>query len=97
MNAPLPIDAGSVPLGAGSVLGAARVGNLPYAFARRFGVAIADDGDAGTIVALREGADPKALIEVRRVLGRRFAVERAGVERFDRILSERYAMDGQAA
>ena len=64
---------------------------LPYAFARRFGVTL--DGDA---VALREGADPKALIEVRRVLGRPFDVNVLDPAAFDRLLGYNYAMDGQA-
>ena len=64
---------------------------LPYAFARRFGVVL--DGDA---VALREGADPKALIEVRRVVGRPFDIRVVAATEFDRLLSDHYAMDGQA-
>ena len=44
---------------------------LPYAFARRFGVIF--DGER---VALRAGADPRALIEVRRVVGKDFTVRR---------------------
>jgi general secretion pathway protein E len=64
---------------------------LPYAFARKFGVVL--DGQA---VALREGADPRALIEVRRVLGRAFDVTVVPAVAFDRLLGENYAMDGQA-
>ena len=70
--------------------------SLPYAFARRFGIVLLD-GDENPVLALREGADPRALIEARRYLGRPFAVERVPAARFDSILSERYAMDGQAA
>jgi general secretion pathway protein E len=65
--------------------------SLPYAFARRFGTVV-----DGARVALRQGADPKALIEVRRVLGRPFDVEVVEPAQFDRLLSDRYAMDGQA-
>ena len=71
--------------------------NLPYGFAKQFGVALLDEEDGRPVVALREGADPHALIEVRRYLARPFAVSPATPERFDRILSERYALDGQAA
>lgn len=71
--------------------------NIPYGFARKFGVAIVAADDTRLIVALRERADPKALLEVRRFLARPFDVEFVGAARFDRILSERYAMDGQAA
>ena len=64
---------------------------LPYAFARRFGVCL-----SGEKVALREGSDPRALIEVRRVLRRPFDVEVVAPTAFDRLLSDNYAMDGQA-
>ena len=71
--------------------------NLPYAFARRHGVVITAAGEDATTVAVRAGADPKALIEVRRVVGRALAIEQVAAERFDQLLSQRYAMDGQAA
>jgi general secretion pathway protein E len=64
---------------------------LPYAFARRHGVVL----DQGR-VALRAGADPRALIEVRRVLGRPLDIVTVEVAAFDRLLSDNYAMDGQA-
>ncbi|MFW2852173.1 type II secretion system ATPase GspE [Sphingomonas sp. TX0543] len=64
---------------------------LPYGFARRFGVIL-----DGARVALREGADPRALIEVRRAVGHPFDVERLDQAAFDRLLSDNYAMDGQA-
>ncbi len=64
---------------------------LPYAFARKFGVTLSGEG-----VALREGADPRALIEVRRVLGRPFDVTVLEPAAFDRLLGDNYAMDGQA-
>lgn len=70
---------------------------LPYSFARKFGVVLDQGGTVGTPqVALREGADPRALIEVRRVLGRAFDVAVVPVAAFDRLLSDNYAMDGQA-
>ena len=70
---------------------------LPYPFARKFGVVLDQGGTIGTPkVALREGADPRALIEVRRVLGRAFDVAVVPVAAFDRLLSDNYAMDGQA-
>jgi general secretion pathway protein E len=70
---------------------------IPYPFAKRFGVATLGEADGAAIVALREGADPKALIEVRRFLGRPLKIEPTPAPAFDRILSEAYAMDGQAA
>jgi general secretion pathway protein E len=74
-----------------------RPANIAYGFAKRFGVALLDGEDGRLAVAMREGADPRALIEVRRYLARPFAVEITAADRFDRILSERYALDGQAA
>jgi general secretion pathway protein E len=71
--------------------------NLPYAFARRHGVAVVGELNGTATVALREGADSRALIEARRVLARPLRVERISAESFDRLLSERYAMDDQAA
>ncbi|HEY0084543.1 MAG TPA: type II secretion system ATPase GspE [Allosphingosinicella sp.] len=70
---------------------------IPYPFAKRYGVATLGDLDGAALVALREGADPRALIEVRRFLGRPLKVEATPAAAFDRILSEAYAMDGQAA
>jgi general secretion pathway protein E len=75
----------------------AAAAKIPYGFAKRFGVAVVGEENGYISVALRRGADPKALIEVRRLLGRPLDVEAAAPEQFDRILSERYAMDGQAA
>ena len=71
--------------------------NIPYGFAKRFGVALLGEEDGRLQVAVRDGGDPRALIEVRRFLARSFEIQRAPAERFDRILSERYALDGQAA
>ena len=68
---------------------------VPYLFARRFGVVLDMSGGA-PVVTLREGADPKVLLEIRRVLGAPFAVETIVPEAFDRLLGDRYAMDGQA-
>jgi general secretion pathway protein E len=71
--------------------------NIPYPFAKRFGVALLGEEDAHLRVVVREGADPRALIEVRRYLARPFQVSFTPPDRFDRILSERYAFDHQAA
>jgi general secretion pathway protein E len=65
---------------------------IPYAFARKFGVILTEDG-----VALREGSDPRVLIEVRRWLARPFAVTQAPAADFDRLLGDSYAMDGAEA
>ncbi|WP_242182116.1 ATPase, T2SS/T4P/T4SS family [Sphingomonas sp. CARO-RG-8B-R24-01] len=70
---------------------------IPYAFARRFGVVLAPGTDSHFAVAMREGADPKVLLELRRHLARPFDVGFVTPTEFDRLLSEAYAMDGQAA
>ena len=67
---------------------------IPYGFARKFGTVV-QSTDPLT-VALREGADPRALIELRRHIGRPFAIARVEGPAFDRLLSDAYAMDGQA-
>ena len=71
--------------------------SIPYAYARKFGTVLIEAGEGRIAVALREGGDPRALLEVRRVLGRPFDVEIVDAARFDVLLSERYAMDGEAA
>jgi general secretion pathway protein E len=70
---------------------------LPYGFARKFGVVVQPTAaDEPLTVALRQGADPKALLEARRYLARPFAVVAVEPPAFDRLLSDAYAMDGQA-
>ena len=70
---------------------------IPYTFARKFGVVVQhSDTDSHLTIAMREGADPKALIELRRYLGRPFDVAFVEAPAFDRLLSDNYAMDGQA-
>ncbi|HEX7855972.1 MAG TPA: type II secretion system ATPase GspE [Sphingobium sp.] len=81
-----------------TVVMAMRAVDIPYAFARRHGVVIVDDGSEGAIrVALREGADPRMLVEVRRHLARSFDVTIVDQSAFEKHLSERYAMGGAAA
>ncbi|WP_119681662.1 type II secretion system ATPase GspE [Indioceanicola profundi] len=72
---------------------------LSYAFARDRGVILLDgqDGAGRALVGLADRADPLALVEVRRALGRPFAVERLSAAEFDRRLSESYAVDGLAS
>lgn len=71
--------------------------DIPYAFARKHGVVLEQLADAAPKVSLREGADPRILIEVRRHLARGFDVEFVSSTRFDELLSDHYAMDSQAA
>ena len=70
---------------------------IPYAFARRFGVVMQPGTDGRLSVALREGADPQVLLEVRRHLAQSFDVVPVGAPAFDRLLSDHYMTDGEAA
>ena len=70
---------------------------VPYAFARKFGVILLEPEGERFKVALRDGADPRALLEVRRHVPQPLAVERVEAPAFDKLLSDRYAMDGEAA
>ena len=56
---------------------------IPYAFARRFGVVLQPGTDGRLSVALREGADPQVLLEVRRHLAQSFDVSHADAPTFD--------------
>jgi len=69
---------------------------LPYGFAKRHGVILLDAGEV-CVVGLREGADPSALIETRRALGRPLRVEPLDQASFDRRLSQVYAGDHLSA
>ena len=71
--------------------------DIPYGFARDNGVVMLGEIDGRLKVALREGADPIALLEVRRYLAMSFDVEIAPVAQFERYLSDHYAVDGNAA
>ena len=97
---PTPPASGRGAEGYGSgaeVGGRGEVPPIPYAFARRFGVVL-DTAEPGHLsIAMREGADPKVLLELRRHLARPFDVGFVSASEFDRLLSEAYAMDGQAA
>jgi general secretion pathway protein E len=70
---------------------------IPYAFARRHGLILAGPEGDDLKVAMREGADPGALVELRRWLARPFALETVPADAFDRLLSDHYAMSGEMA
>nr|WP_310523895.1 ATPase, T2SS/T4P/T4SS family [Polymorphobacter sp.] len=70
---------------------------LPYAFAKRFGVVVTGADAAAVHIGLRGGEDPRVLSEVRRLVGRALAVETVEAARFDRLLSENYALEGFTA
>src|SRR4051812_8374214 len=44
--------------------------SIPYAFARKFGVALNTGDSTHFSIAMREGSDPKVLLELRRHLAR---------------------------
>ncbi len=69
---------------------------LPYGFAKRNGVILLDAGDIA-VVGLRDGADPLALVETRRALGRPLQVQAMAQAEFDRRLSDVYGGDLNAA
>lgn len=71
---------------------------LPYAFARSRGVVLLDlTQDDVAVVGLRQGADPLALVEARRALGRPLTIQRLTQAEFDRRLSDIYGGDSLAA
>jgi general secretion pathway protein E len=77
---------------------APRLIDIPYVFARKFGVVmLSAEEDARLAVAFREGGDPRILLEVRRHLAQSFDVRFVDPVQFDRHLSDHYAMDGSAA
>ena len=71
--------------------------NIPYAFARDHGVLLKSVDDESCNIALRAGADPVALLELRRHFAMPLAVEQVEAPAFEKLLSEHYAMDGSAA
>jgi general secretion pathway protein E len=72
---------------------------IPYAFARQHGfVARANGGEqAPLLIAMRSGADPSVLLEIRRFLAVPFDIEVVTPETFAGYISDHYAMDGSAA
>ena len=64
---------------------------VPYGFARRHGLVATGESDGRPEVAMREDADPNALIELRRFLGGPFVLRRVDAAAFDRLLSDLYA------
>ena len=71
--------------------------DIPYGYARSNGVLVVPRDEGELVIALREGADPTVLLEVRRHLGRPFQVERANAVTFDGYLQSRYALNQSAA
>src|SRR3954447_4950368 len=71
---------------------------LPFAFARRFGVAITTtDGSVPVDVAYRKQPDLKVLAELRRFAGARIVLRHVSDEEFEAILSRTYSRDSSEA
>ncbi|RCW29942.1 type II secretion system ATPase GspE [Pseudidiomarina tainanensis] len=86
---------------------------LPFAFAKRHGVIVAmpasapDNTDVAAdestevtskpVVHARQGVSPHTLLEVRRVLGRSFAIEYHPNDEFEAILTQAYQRDSSEA
>ncbi|OYX93829.1 MAG: type II secretion system protein GspE, partial [Caulobacter sp. 35-67-4] len=69
---------------------------LAYGFAKRHGVVLLSLGERA-VIGVREGADPAALVEVRRAVGLPLAIEPMAPAVFDRRFSEVYAGAGLAS
>ncbi|MBZ6379792.1 type II secretion system protein GspE [Pacificimonas flava] len=72
----------------------ADIQGLPYAFAKRHGVLVLDSSGAEVSVGLREGSDPRALLEVRRALGREITMRFVPPREFESLLGEQYGARG---
>ncbi len=80
-----------------AVVAAVAPARVPYGFARRHGLVATGESDGQLEVAMREGADPHALIELRRFLARPFVLRTIDAPAFDRLLSDLYASGSEAA
>ncbi|MEN9585252.1 MAG: hypothetical protein RLZZ616_2258, partial [Pseudomonadota bacterium] len=69
---------------------------LPFAFARNFGVVLTER--QGTpLLQCRPGVAPQTLLEVRRVVGCAFEVEQLGNDEFEELLMAHYQRDSSEA
>ncbi len=69
---------------------------LPFGFAKQFGVLV-HDRPGGAVVSCRAQPGPQVLLELRRWLGRPFALETVSEADFQRRLSQAYQRDNNAA
>nr|WP_198678718.1 type II secretion system ATPase GspE [Pseudidiomarina insulisalsae] len=80
---------------------AARVAprRLPFGFAKRHGVVVADSEDETTALTVhcRDDITPGVLLEVRRALGQPFNLTRHSNEAFDALLTQAYQRDSSEA
>ncbi|QHS11466.1 type II secretion system ATPase GspE [Sinimarinibacterium sp. NLF-5-8] len=67
----------------------------PFAFAKRHGVVITEDQGDHVLAAIRMGANPEAIQEVRRFAGRPLRLQQLPPQEFDALLSRTY--EGQSA
>lgn len=67
---------------------------LNYGFARDFGVVVTGGSVDGVTLALRTGANPRVLSEVRRVTGPIIDIAQTSPQDFDALLSDHYTSDG---
>src|SRR5688500_720287 len=63
---------------------------IPYPAARDQGYLVLDDSGEAIRLAMREGADPLHLLELRRRLGRPLALEKVDAPTFEKLLGESY-------
>ena len=66
------------------------VERLPYTFAKRHGVFLAEVDDSAAKVVCRNGVNPLALAEVRRFLGMPLSLEKVDTSQFDTMLQQAY-------
>ena len=64
---------------------------LTYAFARDKGLVVLSQEDGAVALGVRAGADPVAILEARRAIGRPLRFQHLDATRFERALSEHYA------
>ncbi len=76
---------------------AAPLAAVPYGFARDTGFLVEGEDEAEVALAMREGADPLALLELRRALGKPLSLRRVTAGEFEKLLGDTYAVDGAAA
>ncbi|WP_411359092.1 MULTISPECIES: type II secretion system ATPase GspE [unclassified Pseudidiomarina] len=70
---------------------------LPFGFAKRYGVVVAEISDNEYVVHCRQGVARDVLLEVRRALGVPFTVSEHSAEEFDAILTQAYQRDSSEA
>ena len=70
---------------------------IPYPAARDHGYLVLDDNADTVRLAMRDGADPLHLLELRRQLGRPLALDKVDAAQFEKLLGTSYVLDGSAA